>query len=307
VVLVACSRGTGEQPGLPARLAAGGSDTLIINSAAPTGLGVRAFDAAGRVVAGAHIRYESADGAAVPVSSDGIATCDGGADHTVRARVENVSRSFVVRCRPIAALRISGPVQFVLGDSALAQPFELPLSAVGADRRAVTSIAGVVTIRDDSIASVRGSTVVPKVRGVTGVSALVGQYSAYTGVHIYERVDASTLDTLLRIDGFKRQLAVPVQLRPGEVWQHKLPRGDWMITTLSPSRRTPNGFRLRFGNAACEDRILNDPGRFICRSASGTVVFVERPRTGTDTSVAMTYLLVRTLYPPAPTTASVSR
>ena len=289
------------------RLSAGPSDTIIINNPTPTGLAVRAFDAAGRLVATAQVRYESANGAAVPISLDGIATCDGGSDYAVRARIENVSHSFVVRCRPIAGLQISGPVQFVLGDFTLSQPVELPLSAIGADRRAVTSLAGTVTIPDDSIAYVRGSTVIPRSRGVTGVSASVGQYSAYTGVHIYERVDASTLDTLLRINGSQRQLAVSVQLRPGEFWQHKLPRGDWMITTLSPSRQSPNGFRLRFESAACEDRVLNDPGRFICRSSLGTVVFVERPKAGRDTSVAMTYLLVRTLYPPAPMTTLHSR
>jgi hypothetical protein len=123
-------------------------------------------------------------------------------------------------------------------------------------------------------------------------------------LHIYQRVDASVLDTLLRIQGFQRQVAVPVTLRPGETWQHRLPPGDWMLTTLSPSRQTPNGFRLRFADATCQGRILNEPGRFICTSSSGTMVFVGRPKAGKDTAAAMTYLLVRTLYPPAPVTLS---
>ena len=301
--LAACSPQSREQRGPPVRLSAGSSDTIIVNSRSPTELAVRGFDAAGRVVA-APIRYEIVGSTHAPVSSDGIVTCDGRADHSVRATLEKVSHSFVVRCRPISVLRALGSVQFVLGDSALSEPFELPLEAVGADNRAVTAIAGIVKIRDSTIAYARGSTIIPRVRGATTLGAWVGQQSAFTGLHVYQRVDASVLDTLLRIDGFQRQVAVPVTLRPGASWQHKLPPGEWMLTTLSPSRQRPNGFSLRFENATCQGRILNEPGRFICKSSSGTMVFVEREPAGADSSVATTYLLVRTLYPPAPVTLS---
>ena len=305
--VAACGGGAPAPPGPPVRLSAGPSDTIIVNSRSPTALVVRALDSAGRPVATGPIRYEPADSVTAPVSPDGVATCDTRNDYAVRASVEQVSHAFVVRCRPIAVLRILGSVQFVLGDSALSQPFELPLEAFGSDSRAVTTIAGLVKIRDGTIAEARGTTIIPISRGATALWAWVGEQSASTGVHVYQRVDASALDTLLRIDGFQRQLAVPVHLKPGQVWQRRLPRGDWMLTTLSPSRQSPNGFRLRFENATCQDRILNDPGRFICTSPSGTVVFVERPKAGSDTSVAMTYLLVRTLYPPAPTTTLSSR
>ena len=45
-----------------------------------------------------------------------------------------------------ARLTISGPVQFVLGDSALSQPVEVPLAAYDSAGRPVTMLAGLVKV-----------------------------------------------------------------------------------------------------------------------------------------------------------------
>ena len=307
VVLAACSRSARDQSGPPVRLSAGASDTVIVNTRSPTQLRVGAYDAAGSLVPAAPIHFEPAAGTMAPVSPDGIATCDTSADYTVRGKVDAISHPFVIRCRPIKVLRLLQSVQFVLGDSALSLPYELPLEALSADRRVVNAIAGIVKVIDTSVAYARGSTVIPRVRGVTVVGAWVGEQHAFTGVHVYQRVGPSVLDTLLRVPGVQRQFAVPVQLKPAESWRRRLPPGDWMLTTLSPSRQSRNGFRLRFENATCQGRILNEPGRFVCKSSTGTTVIAERDKASRDTAAAMTYLLVRTIYPPAPTIPAWSR
>jgi hypothetical protein len=288
-----------DRSGPAARLSAGASDTIIVNSNAPTPLPVRAVDAAGQVLPAAPVRFKRINGAPIPISTAGAVTCTDRGDVVVGAMLENLAQSFLVQCRPVDRLQTSGPVQFILGDSALSQPFELPLQAYGADRRRVMLIAGSVKVIDTSIAYARGDTVFPKSRGTTLVGAWVGQQSAWTGVHIYQRVDSlAALDTLLRVDGYRRQLAVPIRLRLGEVRRQKLPPGAWMLTTLSQSRAALSGLRLRFENATCEDNVLNDPGRFICNSSSGTVVILYRVKEDRETSAITAYLLVRGLYPP---------
>jgi len=57
------------------RLAGDISDTIIINSRWPKLLPVHAFDAKGRTVLGAPIRFERMDGADVPITSSGAVTC----------------------------------------------------------------------------------------------------------------------------------------------------------------------------------------------------------------------------------------
>lgn len=290
--------GAAPKPGPAVRIASGGtSDTLIVNYFTPEPLPVRAFDAAGRSLVVAPIRYERISGATFSMTPAGVLTCSTSGDMVVRATLERLAASLLIRCRPVERVQVSGPIQFVLGDSEFTQPIELPISAYGLDKHPVSLLAGTVSVLKTSVATARGITVTPRSRGVTIVCAYIGNRDGCTGVHIYQRVDAlDPLDTVLRVDPHQRQFAVPVSLAPGESRRQHLPPGGWMLTTVSHADKSSDDFGLRFENASCKPNFLNDPRRFGCQTGDDAAVIVYRPHRGHDTSVATAYLLIRWLY-----------
>jgi hypothetical protein len=288
-----------DKPGQPARLSAGASDTIIVNDYGPIPLPVLALDAAGHPLQQALIRYERTSGTDLTVSSTGVMTCARRGDLGVQAVLGPLSKSFFVRCRPIARLDIPGPVQFVLGDSALSQPIEVPLAAYDSSGRPVMLLAGFLRVLGTPIATARGSMLIPDSQGVALLGAWAGHQNARTGLHIYKRVEMATLDTLRRVDGDHRQIAVPIRVRRGEELRLALPRGEWMVTTFSADQ-APDAFRMRFEHASCTPNLLNDPQRFGCRTSTGARVIVSRHTVARDTSAITGYLLVRGFYPPLP-------
>src|ERR1051326_9349221 len=62
-------------PGPPVRLAGDISDTIIVNSRWPKRLPVHVFDAKGRAIVGAPIRFERLDGAQGPITGAGAGRC----------------------------------------------------------------------------------------------------------------------------------------------------------------------------------------------------------------------------------------
>ena len=156
------------------RLSAGASDTVIINSRWPSRLPVRALDAAGRPVVAAPIRYAWIGGESLPVTPAGDLTCIRRGDVTVRATLGRYTRRLVVRCRPVRWVRIPGPLQFVLGDSALSRPLALPVEAYDSAARRVALVAGSAMVGDSGVASLRGLMLYPRSRGITLAWAHVG-------------------------------------------------------------------------------------------------------------------------------------
>lgn len=292
---IAC--GGVAEAGHPVRLAFGRSDTLVVNHTSQTLLPVTAVDANDQKVANAGIRFEHVSGSSIGLTSDGKVDCSSSADATIRATLNNTSHTFVVRCRPVIRLQIPGPIQFVIGDSALSAPIAIPLGAYDEQMRAVALIAGTLSVRDSSIATVTDSLIRPRKRGVTPLSARVGNQSATVGVHIYQRLDSrDPLDTLLRIDSNHRQLALPLTLQPGDVIRHKLPPGDWMITTLMYSARDSSVFQLRFEEMNCTGNVLNDRNRFACHPRNeGAAIVVSRARGTGSAPLVSGYLLLRWL------------
>jgi hypothetical protein len=194
-------------------------------------------------------------------------------------------------------MRIPGPIQFILGDSAMSQPLALPLEVYDSAGRAVTVFDGSAMVRDSDIAMLRGLTLYPLARGITLASAHVGVHDAAIGVHVYQRVDSlATLDTMLRVIPKRRLFAVPLHFRPGDVERRKLPAGPWMLTMLPEVDTTRNGIHLRIENAVCHAGFLNTPRRFGCRSDGDATVVLYRGFVPRDTSVATGYLLVRWLF-----------
>ncbi|MEP7345907.1 MAG: hypothetical protein ABI877_11590 [Gemmatimonadaceae bacterium] len=289
-----CACGVVSTPGPAVRLANGASDTIIVNKRGATPLPFRALDAGGRTVEGAPIRYEWAGGDSLPVDMAGTVTCTRSGDLVVRARLESFAARVYVHCRPVEYVRIPGPVQFILGDSELVRPRELPVEAYGPDGRPVSLFATWAQVRDSSVVAIDGLTLRPLTRGITLAGAIVGDRSAAIGVHVYQRVSTlSAIDTLLRVPPHLRLFAVPLRLESGEMRRQRLPPGNWMLAMLPEQYTNPSGLLLRVEGAACRTHLLNTPRRFGCNSARGADLIVYHPFSDGESSVATGDLLVR--------------
>lgn len=296
-LLSVCACGVPSRAGPAVRLATGRSDTIIVNSRRATPLPIRALDAAGRVVAGAPIRYAWAGGDSLPVDTAGTVTCTRPGDLAVRVSLGTISARLFVRCRPVEYVRFPGPVQFILGDSEMNRPVPLPVTAYGADGRPVVVFAGRAEVLDTAVATLRGLILYPRSRGITHAGAYIGERNAATGVHVYQRVDTlAALDTLLRVDPEQRLFAVPLRLESGEFTRQRLPPGVWMLTMLPEEDNDPNPIRLRIEGAACQANILNTPRRFACWAGPSASVIIYRPFRKSQTSAERGYLLVRWLF-----------
>ena len=300
VPLGLCGCGGSSLPGPPVRLAAAGSDTVIVNSRWPTLLPVHALDAEGRAVTQVPIRFERVEGAALPLTGAGAVTCTGSGDLTVRATLDSLTTSLFVRCRLVESVRIPGPIQFVLGDSALSQPLTIPVGVYGGDGNPVSLFTLTMWVGGD-VANLRGTTLYPLARGITFAGAHVGDHDAGTGVHIYQRVEAlDALDTLLRVDPHGRLFAVALHLEVGKLYRQRLPPGGWMLAMLPTNDPGRSPIRIRVDSAACTPNLLNDPGRLGCEAGPHASVVVFRSRDHGPPAVAKGYLLVRWLFDPDP-------
>lgn len=303
VVLGLCACGGPSAPGPAVRLAADLSDTIAINSRRPTTLPVRALDAKGGTVAAAPIRFEWIDGAALPVSEVGAVTCTSSGDLSVRATLESLTTRVFVRCRLVEHVRVQGPMQFVLGDSSLSQPKALPIEAYSADWRPVSVFTASMMLANDRVATLRGTTVVPRTRGVSVAGVHIGDREGGTGVHIYQRVESlDALDTLLRVHPEQRLFAVPLRLESGtQLHRQRVPPGGWMLALLPEENHKTTPIRIRVDGAVCESHLLNEPGRLGCRAGPHASVVVYRPYANGGPGTATAYFLVRGLGSPNPT------
>lgn len=297
VSLALCSCQTAPSTGQVVRLAAGASDTIIVNNRRPTPLPVHAFDAENRIVASAHVRYTRVDGDSLPLDSLGVITCTRRADLIVRAALANLATRLFILCRPVEYVRLPGPLQFILGDSEMNRPILLPVTAYGPDGRPVVVFSGHVDVIDNGVAVLRGLTLYPRSRGITRTDAYIGDRAASVGVHIYQRVSSlAALDTLLRVSPEQRLFAVPLGLESGELLRQRLPRGNWLLTMLPEQDPEPYGMRLRIEGASCQANIFNTPRRFACSAGSNAKVIIYRSFHKDETQVATGYLLVRWLF-----------
>src|ERR1051326_8733605 len=149
-------------PGPPVRLAGDISETIIVNSRWPKRLPVHAFDAKGRAIVGAPIRFERLDGAQVPITSAGAVRCTKSEDFSVQAVLDSLTTRVVVRCRLFEYVQIQGPIQFVLGDSELGRPRPFPLGVYSADRRPVSLYTASILLVDSDVATLRGTPIYPR-------------------------------------------------------------------------------------------------------------------------------------------------
>jgi hypothetical protein len=194
-------------------------------------------------------------------------------------------------------LRMNGPLQFVLGDSMLGQPKELPIDAYGPDGHRVALIAGYANTGDSNVAALHGLTLYPRRRGISGAFVRVGDRTAMTGVHVYQRVATlAALDTALRIEPWQRELAVRLDLARGEYQRRRLPPGHWMLAMLPEDEEKAHGIFLRVDGAQCTPNVLNTPRRFGCDTGPNATLIVYRAIGAKGPEVARADLLVRWMF-----------
>jgi hypothetical protein len=156
-----------------------------------------------------------------------------------------------------------------------------------------------MSVVGEDVATLRGTTLYPRARGIASASVRVGDREAGTGVHIYQRVDAlNALDTLLRVAPGGRLFAVPLRLEAGALYRQRLPPGHWMLSMLPMNDQGRDPIRIGVDSAACTPNLLNDPGRLGCDAGPGASVVVFRSP-GRE-APAEGYLLVRWLFDPNP-------
>lgn len=265
--------------GAPARLVAGESDTVLVNDRRSVLIPLRVTDAAGRVVPDTAARFTREAGAAIPVSPRGEVTCAQRGDATVRATLGTLTTRFLLRCRPVEALRFPGPIQLVLGDSAR----EIPVTAYGPDNRPVHLFAARLHVGDTTLVALDGTRLRPRAWGATVLSVTIGDRQASTGVHVY--APATTLESLHRE---RRLIAVPLRLAPGEVRRWSLPPGGWMLT-MWPEEDEGRGPQLRIEGARCGRPLGISRRRFSCASSDPISVVVYAPwRAGADSIMTAT-------------------
>jgi hypothetical protein len=272
--------------GPPARLVVGASDTVIVNnSSSPIQLPARVLDAAGHDLDATGVRYQWTAGVAVPVSQTGTVTCTQPGDAMVRASLGDslggLATSVLIRCRPVRSVRVSGPVQLVLGDTAR----QLEIQALGVDGRPVGLLVGNVDIDDTSVAALEGLRVRPRSPGAALLQVTVGDKYGRAGVHVYERVE--TLDGL-RPD--QRMVIVPLRLGSGEMRRWRLPAGEYTLAML-PEDSEPTGLRLRIDGANCLPSRLTRR-RYTCLARRDASVIVYHPSRAKSASQLTGELLV---------------
>jgi hypothetical protein len=260
---IGCSRA-------PARLLIGTADTVVVNSTHPVALPRRVLDASGRVLdsLGHSVTFQYTAGPAVPVSPSGTVQCTQPGDVTIRAALGALATHALVRCRPVTTLRMAGPLNLILGDSAQ----DLPLLALGPDGRPVELLAGQATIVDSTVATLerRGTMRIrPRAVGATLVEVVLGDRSARAGVHVYERVSA-----LPDRPPIQRLVAVPLRLESGEMRRVPLGEGGWMVAML-PSADGRPGPSFRIEGAQCRPALTER--RYVCTAGPAAQVLVYHP------------------------------
>ena len=256
-----------------ARLVAGIADTVVVNNESPMQMPMHVFDAAGHALPDTGIHFQWTSGVAVPVSDRGVVKCTQAGDATVRASLGPLTKSVVVRCRPVHDLLGGGPVNLVMGDP----PYDLLFDAVDSAGRPVRPLNALLSVDDSTIVTREGWRIRARAPGTTGVDLYVGDTWTRWWVHVYE--PARTFDSI-RVG---QHLAVPVRLAAGEQrsWQIPPSRKEFGVQIL-PGGDTLRVPRLAVLGANCMSRTPWDmprvPWGYTCLAWQGAVVTAYHPR-----------------------------
>ena len=203
------------------------ADGLIINSRRPIRLVTHAFDARGRPLGTNVVRYERIGDAPLDVKPDGVITCLGEGDASLRATAGAAMTIFAIRCRPVSSLRTFLWVDMVPGDSAVEGPFE----AIAPDRSPVSLLAGERFIVDTTVARRVGDLIRPVAPGTTTFVVRMGDAEARTAINVYAPVPS-----LAGLRPDQRMVIAPLHLARGASQRWPLPVG---LFTMKYHRRLP--------------------------------------------------------------------
>lgn len=254
----------------PVRLVAGVNDTVIVNNRRAIRIPMRVLDGAGRILPDSGVRYQWRSGTPVSVTAAGVATCDTAGDATIQASLGPIATRVVLRCRPVDEVRSLRMLNLVIGDP----PQELPFEAVDAADQPVALLTGQLVIRDSSIATAQGLSIVPRAAGATSLDMRIGDHTAHASVHVYRPV--ATFGVLQPGD----HVALAVSLSPGDLRRFRLPAArEVYFVTVIPDREAPARPRLAIVGAGCMPG-LDVASHFCLARQDAEVIVYHPPRTG---------------------------
>jgi hypothetical protein len=195
---------------------ANASDGVIVNTRHPVLLAMRALDAKGMPLSSTGVRYRWMSGAPISVSANGVITCSYAGDALLRASLGAVATTVRIKCLPVREVLAHMWIQFTAGDSSQ----ELSFVALDPDGLPVNRLAGVLRVKDSTIAMLKKGRIYPLSPGHTQVVMRFGDGAATTQISVYERV--ATFEGL-RDD--QRLVIAPVRLAPGDTIRWPLPKG----------------------------------------------------------------------------------
>jgi hypothetical protein len=250
--------------GPPARLAAGNSDTVVVNNVQPVRIPMRVLDRAGRLLDSTGVRFARMSGVPVPVTEAGVVTCTDAGDAWVRATLGEIHTDVMVRCRPVHKLSAQGSVDIVVGDSAQ----DLALAAFDTTGRPVTLFAGIVRVHDTTVASIEGLRIRPVSPGQTFVDLKFGDRATSVIVNVYERASTPV--------GIRpnQNLVVPVRVPNGELRQWPLAAGQYILSMRDDPAGRPRP-RLAIVGANCTP--MSWEAGWFCLSRGDASVIVYSP------------------------------
>ncbi len=249
----------------PARLTAGKSDTVVVNSRRSVQLPVRLVDAAGRTLGSRGVRYEWVSGDRVPLSDDGRVTCERPADAQVRATRGDLTMQLVLRCQPIAGFRLPRGLHLLVGGP----PQELAVNAVDADGRPVMLVAGTASVRDSQIAVLGDGLVYPRTAGFTYVKVEVGDCVSWIPVDVIAQ--ESTAADLQPFQEF----ATSLRLVGGEIRSWHIAPGRYELSLL-PAPGAHEAPVLGAVGANCA-RFPEGGQHYSCIAREGAALVVRHP------------------------------
>jgi hypothetical protein len=192
------------------------ADGVIVNSRHPVVLAMRALDAKGKALSAADVRYQWMAGNPISVSTNGVITCSQTGDALLRASLGQAATTIRIKCRPVRQVLAHMWIQFTAGDSSQ----ELNFVALDPDGLPVTRLAGMLRVRDSTIATLKNGRIKPISPGHTAVVMRFGEGEATTQVSVFERVPS--LEGL-RAD--QRFVIAPVRLALADTIRWPLPQG----------------------------------------------------------------------------------
>lgn len=260
---------------------AGANDTIVVNSHHLTQLLVSVMDQYGRKRssdAAVTFRMMSGD---VRVSPTGTLTCTRRENAMVRATLANLSRDFVLHCRPVASLEAPSWMILIAGDSAR----DLSFVAHGTDGVPVTELRGSVEIGNGSVAQLVGINVRPKEPGKTMALVTVGDMQTGIAVLVHRLVTS-----FVNHPRSEDLLAMRVRVARGDTIVTPLPKSSFWVRYISADRGAPpptielrgNGF-CTLGDGIHLKRIEEDEYARYCHADDGTSMMIAHGLVGADT------------------------